>query len=406
MFKGVESNWVKILKNDLLPNEVFEENITPKKELVFEFARITKLDNIKMLILGQDPYPTDGTAHGLAFSSLQKKTPPSLKNIFKCLNKQKLTNEPNTINDLTNWALQGVLLLNTSLTTETNVIGKHIKYWKKYIKFILCEINKYISKYNYKPVALLLGNHAHKYEPILSNFVIKKYAHPSPLQTKVKFYDCTYFNFTNEYLIKNGLLPINWETTTIYSDIRYKLNYNYDTIVAFTDGSCYPNKKCKEAVAGYSVHFPIGAYVHTDIYGSLDNTKEYATNIRAEGYAIYKTMKFCYKNTNWKKLIIITDSMFWIDMIYRYIPEWEFNNIDINEKKNADIIKKIYKIYKKLNNEKEVVLRHVKGHNKNKWSEFPYDSYEYFCYTNNDYVDSLAGYARNNLEIGQEIIEN
>lgn len=111
--------------------------VYPKPEQVFNCFRLTKFENTRIVILGQDPYHTPGTAHGLAFSTLQSKTPPSLMNIFREIQQRIYPNHEMSelfqSNNLASWAKQGVLLLNTALTVEKGSPGIHTDLWRPFI---------------------------------------------------------------------------------------------------------------------------------------------------------------------------------------------------------------------------------------------------------------------------------
>jgi len=409
IFEGISGEWRRILDNELL-DKILESlesvDITPGYDKMFEFARLTPIDNIKVIILGQDPYPTKNTAHGLAFSS-KTNVPPSLKNIYKNLYEFKLTNEINEIGDLSFWAIQGVLLINTALTTITGEIGSHIKLWKKYTNLLLKNLSMKIETYDYMPICMLLGDKAQKKSKYISNCTILEYAHPSPLaQHSSPFIECGHFAMANNLLTEQNQRPINWNISLVSNKVLDGFRCHIKDTIVFTDGSCQPNKKCPESIGGYAACFVAGPYADTTLYGNIDNTVEFASNIRAEGYAIYRVLKFMKKQNNWNKLIIVTDCMFWIEMISITMPSWDFKNIDFSEKQNSDLTKPLYKLYNKLiDNDKKIELVHIRSHNKNGWLSKEYDSYEYFSAISNEYVDDLAKYART-IPIDTHIIGN
>jgi ribonuclease HI len=210
------------------------------------------------------------------------------------------------------------------------------------------------------------------------------------------------------------------------------------TVVAFTDGSCYPNRACPESVAGYAVCFALGCFKDVIIYGNIKNRPEFATSQRAEGTAILRVMEYLEggppsnersgetpkdtpKDTSnsdeepeetksrlkqWERCIIVTDSEFWINMIEKYMPSWAHRGEEaFDEKKNPDLTKKLWSIYSRLTGDlgKTIEIRHMKSHGKDGWQKKSEDSYEYFCYTNNEYVDQLATFARQSVEVGRDI---
>jgi uracil-DNA glycosylase len=395
IFSNISDKWKLLLNNNI--NDIIDilkdkSNLTPRIENVFEFARLTDFDNIKIVIIGQDPYPKSGHAHGLAFSCL-KQIPASLLNIYKCLIKHKIIRSMPESGNLENWAKQGVLLVNTALTTEIGKANEHSKLWENYTTTLFKNISEI------KPIVFMLwGNHAKKIKPYLSpKAVILEWAHPSPLaQSKQSFLDCPHFIDSNNILTRLGYNKIDWNIE-IRSDIEKQFSFDRNTQIVFTDGSCYPNKACKEAKAGYAASFALGTMQDVILYGCVDNSHVFASNQRAEGTAILKTLEYLDLRLNdWETVIIVSDSEFWIKMIEVYMPSWVRYNTNFEEKKNPDLTKKIWTIYYKLINfdMKTIQFRHIKSHNKNGWADYKEGTYEYFCYINNDYADNLASFAR------------
>ena len=177
-FNGISDKWKLLLINnkiyDILDKIKDKKSITPNIENVFEFAKLTNFDSIKVVIVGQDPYPKSGHAHGLAFSCL-KQIPASLLNIYKCLVKHKLIKRIPESGNLENWTKQGVLLINTALTTEIGQANAHSKLWEDYTTKLLKNISEI------KPIVFMLwGNHAKKLKSYLSSkSIILEWAHPS-----------------------------------------------------------------------------------------------------------------------------------------------------------------------------------------------------------------------------------
>lgn len=168
-------------------------------------------------------------------------------------------------------------------------------------------------------------------------------------------------------------------------------------IVAFTDGSCYPNNKSADSKAGYSVIFVSGCLKGEFLCGKLKCDKYYASNIRAECVAIILALKKIKEKEiidKWNTCKIFTDSKFWIDMISKYIPNWVRRRQNIKDKKNFDLIIKLLKLLHFLSsNNKKVRFVHVFAHNKNGWKNSR-NKYKQFCYINNKCADELANYAR------------
>lgn len=183
--------------------------LCPKKENIFKAFEKTNFTDLKIVILGQDPYHGNDQANGLAFAvNENQKTPPSLRNIFKEI-KNDLNHHPQTKKNLEFWAKQGVLLLNSSLTVKLGTANSHSNLgWDLFTNNILIEI----SLLKNKVVFILWGNYAQKKE-ILIDFkkhLILKAPHPSPLSAFRGFFGCKHFSKANEFLKSNHLKEIIW----------------------------------------------------------------------------------------------------------------------------------------------------------------------------------------------------
>jgi uracil-DNA glycosylase len=188
----------------------FPDSIFPKKEDVFNAFNVCALSNVRVVILGQDPYPTRGHAHGLSFSVQEevKPFPKSLKNIFKELERDLAIPFPENGN-LLRWANQGVLLLNATLTVCEGKPESHAnKGWEKFTDFIL---QKLMSERR-NVVYLLWGSKAQSKADFINsndNLVLKA-PHPSPLSAHRGFFGCNHFSLANEYLKETGGEVIQW----------------------------------------------------------------------------------------------------------------------------------------------------------------------------------------------------
>ena len=190
-----------------LENILQEDNIVPPPPMIFNAFNHFNISDLRVIIIGQDPYINQGEAMGLCFSIPESvKTPPSLKNIFKEVEREY--GIPRTSPDLTDWAKQGVLLLNTSLTTILGKSGYHIKAWKQFTRLVLSKILQ--SKQDV--VFMLWGAFAqdiYKSLDITSGPYILKHTHPSPLSRK-PFVGCGHFKACNEWLKQHGKCEIKW----------------------------------------------------------------------------------------------------------------------------------------------------------------------------------------------------
>ena len=176
---------------------------------IFNALRYTSFNDTKVVIIGQDPYHGAGQAHGLCFSVKKGiEPPPSLKNIYKELHDDIGFTIP-THGELTDWAKQGVLLLNTVLTVRSGSPNSHKGIgWEQFTDRVISEIDK-----KQTPVVFLLwGANARKKAEIIKNTIHKKLitVHPSPLSAYNGFFGCRHFSKTNSILISSGQTPIDW----------------------------------------------------------------------------------------------------------------------------------------------------------------------------------------------------
>lgn len=187
-----------------------EVRVFPEEKNVFRALELTPFESVKVVILGQDPYHGFGQAHGLSFS-VQKGTllPPSLRNIYKEL-QEDLGGELSTEGDLSHWAKQGVLLLNTVLTVEEGNANSHKGMgWERLTNRLIESLNEL----NHPVIFILWGKPAQDKEKLITNpsHVILKAPHPSPLSAYRGFFGSKPFSKVNEILIQQGQTPICWK---------------------------------------------------------------------------------------------------------------------------------------------------------------------------------------------------
>lgn len=187
-----------------------QHQVYPPKEHVFEAFKLTPLDQVKVVILGQDPYHNEGQAHGLSFSVPKGiVTPPSLRNIYKELQQDIPCFETPADGDLTSWAKQGVLLLNATLTVRAHQAGSHQKKgWEEFTDAII----QIIADRCEHVVFLLWGGYAKKKSVMIDSrkHLLLFSAHPSPLSAYRGFLGCGHFSKANIYLGSHNKTPINW----------------------------------------------------------------------------------------------------------------------------------------------------------------------------------------------------
>lgn len=186
-----------------------KKTIFPEKENIFNALKLTDYDNVKVVIMGQDPYHGIGEAHGLSFS-VQKgiKIPPSLQNIYKEL-EDDLKIKPKDHGDLTGWAKEGVLLLNSVLTVEKDKAASHRNLgWEPLTDYIIKVLNQ-----KEDPIVFILwGNFAREKKKYITNkkHLIIESPHPSPFSAYSGFFGSHPFSKANNFLIKNKKEPIDW----------------------------------------------------------------------------------------------------------------------------------------------------------------------------------------------------
>ena len=186
-----------------------EVRVFPEEKNVFNALELTPFESVKVVILGQDPYHGFGQAHGLSFS-VQKgiPLPPSLRNIYKEL-QEDIGGEFPTEGDLSHWAKQGVLLLNTVLTVEEGNANSHKgKGWERLTNRLIDSLNEL----KHPVIFILWGKPAQDKEKLITNpnHVILKAPHPSPLSAYRGFFGSKPFSRVNDILIQQGQTPIRW----------------------------------------------------------------------------------------------------------------------------------------------------------------------------------------------------
>ncbi|MDZ7924847.1 MAG: uracil-DNA glycosylase [Marinagarivorans sp.] len=198
------------LRAFLLGEKSAGRTIYPEGKNIFNALNSTPLDNVKVVILGQDPYHGPKQAHGLAFSVLPGvDIPPSLRNMYKELGSDVGFIAP-THGCLQNWAAQGVLLLNATLTVEARKAGSHQgKGWELFTDAVIHAVNDYCEGV----VFLLWGSYAQKKCAFIdaNKHHILMAPHPSPLSAYRGFFGCKNFSQANDILVKNNKAPINWQ---------------------------------------------------------------------------------------------------------------------------------------------------------------------------------------------------
>lgn len=198
------------LKQFLLHEKEAKKIIYPKGSEIFRAFDLTPFDDVKVVILGQDPYHGPNQAHGLCFSVKPGvRIPPSLQNIYKEL-QNDLNIKPVRHGFLESWAKQGVLLLNSVLTVENGLAASHQgKGWEKFTDQVIAKLNE-----RQKPVIFVLwGSYAQRKGEFIDqkhHYVLQS-AHPSPLSASRGFFGNKHFSTINKILVANHMKPIDWQ---------------------------------------------------------------------------------------------------------------------------------------------------------------------------------------------------
>ena len=210
-FNEQKKEYLLSLKLRLQEELILGKKIYPPEKEIFKAFELTAPENTKVVILGQDPYHNFNQANGLCFSVNEKQLlPPSLKNIFKEL-EDDLGIKNYKHGDLSSWAKQGVLLMNTSLTVEKGKPGSHLKFgWEQLTDQVIRSFNKKM-----KIVFVLWGKSAAKKKELINedkHFILEA-SHPSPLSCHKGFFGCNHFSKCNNFLKTSGKEEINWQIT-------------------------------------------------------------------------------------------------------------------------------------------------------------------------------------------------
>lgn len=216
----IEQSWKEVLASEFdkpyfqkltafVRDEYSKSTIYPPGKLIFNAFDLCPFQEVKVVIIGQDPYHGPGQAHGLCFSVNDGIAfPPSLQNIFKEINSDLNIPIPNSGN-LTRWAQQGVLLLNATLTVRAHQAGSHQRQgWEEFTDAAI----RHLAEQREHLVFILWGSYAQKKGSFIdtSKHLVLKSVHPSPLSAHNGFFGNHHFSQTNNYLIANGKTPIQW----------------------------------------------------------------------------------------------------------------------------------------------------------------------------------------------------
>lgn len=235
LYGGERANLLKQVGEKLTAHvDKAKKEITPPVDLIFNAFRLCSYDNIKCVVVGQDPYPKKGDAIGVSFATLrERRTPISLAKIYECLDINGMIGGLPSHPDITGWAKQGVLLLNLTLTTDVGESNAHKSYWRDYMNAVIRELSRCAIKDDKKLIWMLWGNDAQSIsgiihlgvsdyfksigEPVNKSHMVLEWGHPSPMNSANKsdnpknFKYCNHFERANDLLREWGKKEINWD---------------------------------------------------------------------------------------------------------------------------------------------------------------------------------------------------
>ncbi len=410
MFDGIDKQFLDVLVTEnrgILSKTIKDINakiegdvarLAPAPVDIFRAFKICRWDAFKVIIVGQDPYPTAGDADGLSFSSRAKKVPDSLKKIYECLVHHKFLDEAPKHAVLDSWAEQGVLMLNASLTTEVGKKKEHFKIWDVYTDVVVCGL----AAKRPDVVIIMWGNDAKSKGSVVEDHESSlTWAHPSPIVTANKkpddpknFKYCDNFTRCNSLLTSVGKTPINWGSIS-----RHVVNVVPAVIAAVpdnairagvtyvgTDGGSRGNGKttCKASWA-FCIHRD-GVMVHTDKGAVV--AKGVDTNNRGELEAITHAFDYLEKNVR-GDVHIISDSEYAIGCLSVWAYSWrkDIEKARSSGKKNLDIIMPAITVLDRIKRNGKVTWEHVRSH---KVAPNDEKSYAWFKWYLNDTCDKLT----------------
>lgn len=369
------------------------DNICPKKTHILEAFRYSPYPSyIRIVIIGQDPYPDPTNACGLSFSvSKHVKVPASLANVYKALYKDgHLDSIKQSTGVLKSWAIQGVLLLNRALTTIKGQSKIHKKLWTDFTNDIIKRLCERTDK---KLIFFLWGRDAQELkEYIPEKYHILMHSHPSPL-CPTDFSSCKHFSKANEILIANKIRPIEWNILS--------------SIFAWTDGACPDNAK-KTKHAGFGLMISNKFTSNIKIYGKVEphdyifiddenpfkgfkpntNTKSMPTNNRGELLAMCWALYLIIRLEGQGIIELITDSEYSIGAVTKWYSSW-IEKEKTKDKKNLDLIKIAYTYYKEIEDRsyRDFNIIHQESHQPEPDNR---EGIEYLRWKGNQIADELA----------------
>jgi uracil-DNA glycosylase len=412
-------------------DSLFADVMCPRAENVFAFAHECPFDEVRVVLVGQDPYPKRECAEGRSFSvPVGVAIPPSLRNIYAALVAQGLmpASDATKTGNLVKWSRQGVVLINTALTTLAGTTAAHMDAWAAFTRRVIIEI----GRAHPGTIYILLGDHAQKLKrDVPKNCAILEWSHPSPMCSANRdamnpkhFSKCTVFKVANNMLIANGKEPIDWNPNgpiassapaaaaaagigaaapmiagkvtreVITRDHALAIPDMFgDVIVAFVDGAAAKNGS-EDATAAWGAIIVCGDVMYT-IQGIVETITEHGgkklvpTNNRAElmamrdVFALVASEAFISAHGT-RALLVAYDSAYAAGCIREWYEKW--CKVPPREVKlNLDIIKIAYDYKKRCEAARTIEWEHVKSHRVE-----PKDPRARYLWLGNARVDELA----------------
>lgn len=349
----------------------------PPPQLVFEPLRYGAPEDISVVILGQDPYPTQGDAQGVCFSvSRGRALPDSLSRVFGCLDRAGLrAAREGVCGDIRAWAVQGVLMLNTALTTRVGVRGAHVDLWREFVGELVRRLCAEAQAAGRQIHFLLWGGAARAFAATARRHqhFAHEWTHPSPLADNrlppaVRFRECSHFEEVNAALRAAGRLAITWD--------------NCVPVIAFSDGSC-PRNGAPDALAGFAAvvvggpfragatiirgsvaPFVLAAADPDDPESGLARTTAPATptNNRAEYLGLIYCFLALLAGRVAGQVEVVSDSEVCVRTLLEYLPRRLARGTE-SGLANIDLVMAAWRLFSALRERaSSVALTHVRGH--------------------------------------------
>lgn len=383
--------------------------IVPRSDQIFNAFRSCPIENTSVVIIGPDPYH-DGSATGLAFSADRNaKIPASLRNIYAALIRSNLMKSAPKHPDLSRWTSQGVLLLNTALTTAPKVAGAHVAIWEKYTSAVI----KLLAQRSSPTAFVLWGAHAKKAMDGIElgqQHAVFEWGHPSPMSSVNRcvddpgaFINCDSFTKVNAFRIAGGFPPVDWNVDEVAPLKHEPLIFTPlhapilgsplvlvppPTLWIFTDGGAVSNgsKHCTATWAWYATDGK-SAWVSRGQVSPvvIDGKNVPASNNRGELTALLSALTWAsHESTRYSHIMVVSDSEYSIKAISVWFPSWKAKGA-LADKKNIDLIISAYAAYV------SIIGKTTLTHTKSRQDE-PADNAttEWFIWRGNEIVDKLC----------------